>query len=1249
MRARRLAVGLALVGSIAALGACQRGAEQPVAKGPPARPAGSPVAVRIVPQVGHGEHTDGYLMDGACGLYSRGEGGTLRWDLATGTVAQRYPYRKLQVARGDSLVFLTGENGFDLVGVDPRTGAVRFTRPRVLEVHADPRVGRALLVDYTQVSPDVLRRDVRLFDVVTGVTTEPIDSLGGSDAPLYGCAAFSPDGRFVAASARHEAVVTLYDLASGTVQARIGEKDVAGDGRLAGWSAMCTMGVDAEGRVGRLTDKTLAIFERTAVRDVISDVAAFHLAAGVAVLTTGAVVSLDPKKSERFHFAQGEELVDLSADGLRVATRVAGRTQVRDAVTGRVVASTPGPAFEAEQTSFVCADALLFSRESGAAGAWTLGSGRVQALGAREPGQPTSATFTPDGREIAVVYDDHALGIWDLGDLAFKGARPLVGVGRVSAIASAPDGQRFALGTWEGNVVLVSRSGRVLHDHRRKKRVVAIHWLPGDKLLVGDAAGEMALMDAESGELVARKKTDGAPFIGGTFYGAYAVSPDGKTAVGGRERLTVWDLASEASRASDPMPYDADFMQIRNGLSPIVVGAAHLSVAVGGRAIAAVGEISGSNATPIVVDPASGKVRALPDPGADTPVDHESLSGGVAFSQDGSEIYTASGGEVVRVDASTGAVRGRVRAHAGLIDHVELTRDGGHVLTASSREGALRLEQRSTGRAVYLVASGSDWIAYDDEGLFDMSRRGSDLVSLVADGRSYRVDQLAPRFNRPDLLLERVGLGSPEALARMRGQRARRLRRLGLDEATLGARFDAAPRAVITSLTPDPQDPKVATLEATLTAAGADLVGYELFVNDVPVAPSVRTAKGRSHGVRERVELGAGRNKVEIVARDAAGAESFRDVRTVTYAGKPRSRDLFFLGFGVSKHKDRRVNDLLFAHKDAEDLARAFSSVRAFDHVHVKTLTNEAVTRRGVAEAGAWLRGATVDDTVVVFMAGHGVYTRGASPEYHYITHDVDLDRLEATAAPFSLVESLMVDMAPRQKLLLLDTCESGERDSGAASAPAGTGDLVSRGLVLTGATASHGGPRAARRDVPDQDRFSEADLLRRTGAVVLSSSRGDEPSYELSSLRNGVFTSALVRALTSREGDANGDGYLDMSELLTFVRSEVVRLTDDRQHPTIDRDNLDVGLRLATTTLCAEGTRWDGNACAPVPPLPAIVKPEDPTVRVPSGAFVASADPQSKRAPRRVELRAFEIDRTEVPAASYASCVAAGARVAHG
>ncbi len=137
---------------------------------------------------------------------------------------------------------------------------------------------------------------------------------------------------------------------------------------------------------------------------------------------------------------------------------------------------------------------------------------------------------------------------------------------------------------------------------------------------------------------------------------------------------------------------------------------------------------------------------------------------------------------------------------------------------------------------------------------------------------------------------------------------------------------------------------------------------------------------------------------------------------------------------------------------------------------------------------------------------------------------------------PLSVFEDLLADIAPRQKLLLLDTCEAGEE---VTLPPASLEINPFPGLLRAGT----------------RDQYIYGDVTHRTGAVIFSSSRGYERSAEDPSARQGFFTGAVLDALRTGVADVDADQSVTIQELYKYVSAAVPR-ANPAQHPTIDREN---------------------------------------------------------------------------------------------
>src|SRR5207249_1333877 len=80
-----------------------------------------------------------------------------------------------------------------------------------------------------------------------------------------------------------------------------------------------------------------------------------------------------------------------------------------------------------------------------------------------------------------------------------------------------------------------------------------------------------------------------------------------------------------------------------------------------------------------------------------------------------------------------------------------------------------------------------------------------------------------------------------------------------------------------------------------------------------------------------------------------------------------------------------------------------------------------------VLRAKGLLRESRVDDVVVVFFAGHGLLD--ARLDYYFATVDMDFRDPSKRGLAYESLEGLLEDLRARRKVLLLDTCHSGELD----------------------------------------------------------------------------------------------------------------------------------------------------------------------------------------------------------------------------
>ena len=806
---------------------------------------------------------------------------------------------------------------------------------------------------------------------------------------------------------------------------------------------------------------------------------------------------------------------------------------------------------------------------------WSLPEARPCASFQAQIAGNNDIAFTADSRFLVTASDDHCIRFWDVS--SWKNVKTIGGSsGKVSSVGITPDGKHIIAGTLGGKSAVKVWS---LQDGSLRSTV------KGDNIVAVSPDGRHFATAFDSGLGFSFDRTYNNPISIFSHEGklvkelegavndinSLSFSPDGKLiASAGHMEIRVWDI--QAGRMSYHFKGLGGARRINvedvcfspDGNSVVVIDENGISLrnvrnGKSGEGYYCREEINGIALSRFHLVAAVGNEVRVWKRGGEA---FRALKGhsmavlAIAISPDGKYLASAGYDQTIILWRLADYSRQReYRGHQDLIQALTFTPDGRHIVSGSN-DSTVRVWKVGDDSSMALLSSQDmECVMYTEDGLFDSSRNGGSAVSMVSGLRAWAVDQFAIHNNRPDIILERLGLGTRDGLDTYYSHYLKRMKKAGAPEGGHISNAIHAPSAkIITAAT----DGKTCRIGFALSDALFDLKSFNIHVNDVPLYGAYgKRVTGKSATLAETVELTGGKNKIEVSCTNENGVESYRALAYAEY-NAPTKGDLYYLGFGVSKYRDASL-DLKYADKDAKDLADMYSAMKGtYNNVIVKTYLNEEVTIENIRKSKEMLKNARVDDTFVLFIAGHGVHDTGKEATYYYLTHNADRNNLSGTCANFELVEELLQGIAPRNKLFLMDTCESGEIDDTvresyyAAAGARGLRARTARALVVTGKTAP-----AKRPYLYQKDRYIYNDLIRRSGAIVFSSSKGGEFSYESEAIQNGYFTKEIIAAIKTGAGDRNRDGIVSTDELRDFVAERVAKETGDLQHPTVDRDNL--------------------------------------------------------------------------------------------
>jgi WD40 repeat protein len=552
---------------------------------------------------------------------------------------------------------------------------------------------------------------------------------------------------------------------------------------------------------------------------------------------------------------------------------------------------------------------------------------------------------------------------------------------------------------------------------------------------------------------------------------------------------------------------------------------------------------------------------------------------GAAFSSDGR--FAARGhGQVVKVwDVATGQDRLELVGHTAAVRSVTFTQNG-RLLISGGSDGAVRIWNLQAGKELAsLIALGrEDFVAVTPDQFYRASKTRIKGVAFRLKDQLYPFEQFDLRFNRPDIVLVRLGMAPQGLIQSYRLAYEKRLKKMGLTEQMLGIDFHLPEVQILTNDVPVSVNQTSLVLRVKATDSKYTLDRFNVFVNDIPVYGTaglpLQDKQVTTYEQEIQIPLVPGRNKIQVSVLNQQGTESLRETVYTTSTAEVAPPDVYVVGIGVSEYKDKAYN-LRYAAKDANDLLSAYKAIEqrpgVKGNIHLLDLTNQKATRPQILKAKDWLRQSKINDLVVVFAAGHGMTDEQSN--YYFGTHDIDPKHPATNGLPYEEFELLLDGIPALQKVLLLDTCFSGEieKDQAVVVAKADTGGSgtvkmrsfkAARGVSVVADTGevssgSASGPRLSTDMLKfQQDWF--ADLRRGTGAAVISSSSGNEYSLEGEQWKNGVFTYALLTGLKNRGADVNKDQTITVSELQAYVIDQVRKLTEGGQNPTVRRENLE-------------------------------------------------------------------------------------------
>ncbi|MEO7924613.1 MAG: caspase family protein [Chitinophagaceae bacterium] len=447
-------------------------------------------------------------------------------------------------------------------------------------------------------------------------------------------------------------------------------------------------------------------------------------------------------------------------------------------------------------------------------------------------------------------------------------------------------------------------------------------------------------------------------------------------------------------------------------------------------------------------------------------------------------------------------------------------------------------------------------VAFDKDNNYFMPARQTQMINWVYKNQAYDFSVFDSYFNKPARILTSLKTTDTSYTRLLEKATSTRLKRLKsvtdinrLEELPV-CRIDKEKIPYIT-------DSSQLAIPVYLHAGNRPLTRFQVYINYVPVlVKDLAVLKtplkpGTDSSFIFYTTISSKKsNHIGVRAYDEKDQASLPAETYVYRRGATDNRlsKKWYLGIGTSRYRDSLFN-LKYASKDVKDIASGLKEkVDQSCRGGFETITDSLVTIGNVVKGFAWLaRNASADDVVIISFSGHGVTEKDG--KFYFMMYNSDFrNPAKNPSLPIDILFEMLKILPCRNKLVLLDACESGDfDDEGFMTRP-----LPARTEIVD-ITASRGFKVGNNRNETYLEVMKEyfADLSTESGATIIGASSGTSMALENDDWKNGVFSFAFMEGLLDFKADLNKDERITIGELKDYMGRRVERLTNGKQRPS--------------------------------------------------------------------------------------------------